>query len=103
VNIQDILTTSPTFQRPISWLKASAPKGGVFDGSKTIQGSNNADTLNTNTTKTTLHGLDGNDTLTGGATDDILIGGEGDDTLTGAGGRDIFDYGFKNAGLRQLL
>jgi hypothetical protein len=37
-------------------------KGGVFDGSKTIQGSNNADTLNTNTTKTTLHGLDGNDT-----------------------------------------
>jgi Ca2+-binding RTX toxin-like protein len=27
-----------------------------------------------------------------------LIGGEGDDTLTGAGGRDIFDYGFKNAG-----
>jgi hypothetical protein len=24
-------------------------KGGVFDGSKTIQGSNNADTLNTNT------------------------------------------------------
>jgi Ca2+-binding RTX toxin-like protein len=111
-------------------------KGGVFDGSKTIQGSNNADTLNTNTTKTTLHGLDGNDTLdtpvpswsivnlvpvpsaaavtkslrlevalypinkslTGGATDDILIGGAGDDTLTGAGGRDIFDYGFKNAG-----
>jgi Ca2+-binding RTX toxin-like protein len=45
-----------------------------------------------------LHGLDGNDTLTGGATDDILIGGAGDDTLTGAGGRDIFDYGFKNAG-----
>ena len=73
-------------------------KGGVFDGSKTIQGGNNADTLNTNTTKTTLHGLDGNDTLTGGATDDILIGGAGDDTLTGAGGRDIFDYGFKNAG-----
>jgi hypothetical protein len=32
-------------------------KGGVFDGSKTIQGSNNADTLNTNTTKTTLHGI----------------------------------------------
>jgi Ca2+-binding RTX toxin-like protein len=28
----------------------------------------------------------------------ILIGGAGDDTLTGAGGRDIFDYGFKNAG-----
>jgi Ca2+-binding RTX toxin-like protein len=27
-----------------------------------------------------------------------LIGGAGDDTLTGAGGRDIFDYGFKNAG-----
>jgi Ca2+-binding RTX toxin-like protein len=24
--------------------------------------------------------------------------GAGDDTLTGAGGRDIFDYGFKNAG-----
>jgi hypothetical protein len=41
----------------------------------TIQGGNNADTLNTNTTKTTLHGLGGNDTLTGGATDDILIGG----------------------------
>jgi Ca2+-binding RTX toxin-like protein len=46
----------------MSWLK-------VF---KTIQGSNNADTLNTNTTKTTLHGLDGNDTLTGSATDDIF-------------------------------
>ena len=71
---------------------------GVFDGSKTVQGNNNADTLNTNTLKTTLHGLGGNDTLTGGATDDILIGGAGDDTLTGAGGRDIFDYGFKNAG-----
>jgi Ca2+-binding RTX toxin-like protein len=27
-----------------------------------------------------------------------LIGGAGNDTLTGAGGRDIFDYGFKNAG-----
>jgi hypothetical protein len=47
---------------------------------------------------TIKHGLGGNDTLTGGATDDILIGGAGDDTLTGAGGRDIFDYGFKNAG-----
>jgi Ca2+-binding RTX toxin-like protein len=32
------------------------------------------------------------------ATNDTLIGGAGDDTLTGAGGRDIFDYGFKNAG-----
>jgi hypothetical protein len=31
-------------------------------------------------------------------TDDILVGGAGNDTLTGAGGRDIFDYGFKNAG-----
>jgi Ca2+-binding RTX toxin-like protein len=30
--------------------------------------------------------------------DDILVGGAGNDTLTGAGGRDIFDYGFKNAG-----
>jgi hypothetical protein len=29
---------------------------------------------------------------------DILVGGAGNDTLTGAGGRDIFDYGFKNAG-----
>jgi Ca2+-binding RTX toxin-like protein len=28
----------------------------------------------------------------------ILVGGAGNDTLTGAGGRDIFDYGFKNAG-----
>ena len=27
-----------------------------------------------------------------------MIGGAGNDTLTGAGGRDIFDYGFKNAG-----
>jgi Ca2+-binding RTX toxin-like protein len=54
---------------------------GVFDGSKTVQGNNNADTLNTNTLKTTLHGLGGNDTLTGGATDDILIGGAGDDTI----------------------
>jgi Ca2+-binding RTX toxin-like protein len=27
-----------------------------------------------------------------------LVGGAGNDTLTGAGGRDIFDYGFKNAG-----
>jgi Ca2+-binding RTX toxin-like protein len=36
--------------------------------------------------------------LWGSATDDILVGGAGDDTLTGAGGRDIFDYGFKNAG-----
>jgi surface protein len=73
-------------------------RGGAFDGSKTMLGSNYADTLNTSTTKTTIHGLGGNDTLTGGATDDILIGGAGDDTLTGAGGRDIFDYGFKNAG-----
>jgi Ca2+-binding RTX toxin-like protein len=84
-------------QLPISDTYGWTIKGGVFDGSKTIQGSNNADTLNTNTTKTTLHGLDGNDTLTGSATDDILVGGAGDDTLTGAGGRDIFDYGFKNA------
>jgi hypothetical protein len=30
--------------------------------------------------------------------DDTLIGGAGDDTLTGAGRRDIFDYGFENAG-----
>jgi Ca2+-binding RTX toxin-like protein len=29
---------------------------------------------------------------------DILVGGASNDTLTGAGGRDIFDYGFKNAG-----
>jgi Ca2+-binding RTX toxin-like protein len=71
---------------------------GNFDGSKTIQGNNNANTLNTTATKTTLHGLGGNDTLTGGTTNDILIGGAGNDTLTGAGGRDIFDYGFKNAG-----
>jgi Ca2+-binding RTX toxin-like protein len=28
----------------------------------------------------------------------LLNSGAGDDTLTGAGGRDIFDYGFKNAG-----
>jgi Ca2+-binding RTX toxin-like protein len=34
-------------------------------GSKTIQGNNNANTLNTTATKTTLHGLGGNDTLTG--------------------------------------
>jgi hypothetical protein len=34
----------------------------------------------------------------GCAKNDILIGGAGDDALTGAGGRDIFDYGFKNAG-----
>jgi hypothetical protein len=27
-----------------------------------------------------------------------LVGGAGNDTLTGAGGRDIFDYGFENAG-----
>jgi Ca2+-binding RTX toxin-like protein len=27
-----------------------------------------------------------------------LNGGLGNDTLTGAGGRDIFDYGFENAG-----
>ncbi len=70
----------------------------VFDGSKTIKGSHDADTLNTTAKQTTLHGLGGNDTLTGGAKNDTLIGGAGDDTLTGAGGRDIFDYGFKNAG-----
>jgi hypothetical protein len=72
--------------------------GGVFDGSKTIKGSHDADTLKTTATKTTLHGLGGNDTLTGGTTDDILVGGAGNDTLKGAGGRDVFDYGFKNAG-----
>ena len=72
--------------------------GGSFDGSKTIHGNSYTNTLNTTATKTTLHGLGGNDTLTGGTTDDILVGGAGDDTLTGAGGRDIFDYGFKNAG-----
>ena len=72
--------------------------GGIFDGSKTIKGSNNANTLNTTAKQTTLHGLGGNDTLTGGTTDDILVGGAGNDTLTGAGGRDIFDYGFENAG-----
>ncbi|VVH59207.1 Chitinase (EC, partial [uncultured Gammaproteobacteria bacterium] len=70
----------------------------VFNGSKTIKGKHDADTLHTTATKTTLHGLGGNDTLTGGATNDTLIGGAGDDTLTGAGGRDIFDYGFENAG-----
>jgi Ca2+-binding RTX toxin-like protein len=63
-----------------------------------IVGSNHADALNASATQTTLHGLGGNDTLTGSATDDLLIGGAGDDTFTGAGGRDIFDYGFKNAG-----
>jgi Ca2+-binding RTX toxin-like protein len=70
----------------------------IFDGSKTIKGSHDADILKTTTTKTTLHGLGGNDTLTGGTTNDVLIGGAGDDTLTGGGGRDIFDYGFENAG-----
>ncbi|VVM18674.1 Chitinase (EC [uncultured Gammaproteobacteria bacterium] len=39
----------------------------VFDGSKTIKGSHDADTLNTTAKQTTLHGLGGNDTLTGGA------------------------------------
>jgi Ca2+-binding RTX toxin-like protein len=33
----------------------------------------------------------------------ILVGGAGNDTLTGAGGRDIFDYGFKNAGHHHCL
>jgi hypothetical protein len=47
---------------------------------------------------TQIRSSGGNDTLTGGAKNDTLIGGAGDDTLTGAGGRDIFDYGFKNAG-----
>jgi Ca2+-binding RTX toxin-like protein len=56
--------------------------GGVFDGSKTIKGSHDADTLKTTATKTTLHGLGGNDTLTGGTTDDILVGGAGNDTIT---------------------
>jgi Ca2+-binding RTX toxin-like protein len=46
----------------------------VFDGSKTIKGGNNANTLNTTAKQTTLHGLGGNDTLTGGTTDDILQG-----------------------------
>jgi Ca2+-binding RTX toxin-like protein len=55
----------------------------VFNGSKTIKGKHDADTLHTTATKTTLHGLGGNDTLTGGATNDTLIGGAGDDTLTG--------------------
>ncbi|SGZ64586.1 Chitinase [Bathymodiolus thermophilus thioautotrophic gill symbiont] len=69
-----------------------------FDGSKTIQGTADADTLTAISTKTTIHGLGGDDTLKGGATNDILVGGAGNDTLTGEGGRDVFDYGFKNAG-----
>ncbi|VVM18673.1 Chitinase (EC [uncultured Gammaproteobacteria bacterium] len=32
-----------------------------FDGSKTIQGNNHANTLNTTAKKTTLHGLGGNE------------------------------------------
>ena len=71
---------------------------GTFDGSKTIQGSNSVDTLNTDAKRTTLHGLGGDDTLIGGTTDDILIGGAGNDLLVGGGGRDVFYYGFKNAG-----
>jgi hypothetical protein len=36
---------------------------GNFDGSKTIKGNNNANTLHTTATKTTLHGLGGNEVL----------------------------------------
>jgi Ca2+-binding RTX toxin-like protein len=63
---------------------------------KITQINNNANTLNTTATKTTLHGLGGNDTLTGSAKNDILIGGAGNDTLTGAGGRDIFESWYRH-------
>ncbi|CAB5503515.1 BspA family leucine-rich repeat surface protein, partial [Bathymodiolus thermophilus thioautotrophic gill symbiont] len=71
---------------------------GSFDRYIATQGTAASNTLNTTSTKTILHGLGGNDTLIGGTTNDTLVGGSGDDTLTGAGGRDIFDYGFENAG-----
>jgi Ca2+-binding RTX toxin-like protein len=85
VNSQFSVSTISSSCDKITQMRSSAIP---FDGSKTIKGGHDADTLHTTATKTTLHGLGGNDTLTGGTTDDILVGGAGNDTLTGASGRD---------------
>jgi Ca2+-binding RTX toxin-like protein len=63
--------TSSSTKQGTTYKKADADSSNqstfLNDG---LQGNNNANTLNTTATKTTLHGLGGNDTLIGGATNE---------------------------------
>ncbi|CAC9565093.1 hypothetical protein [uncultured Gammaproteobacteria bacterium] len=76
--------------------------GGIFDDSKTVQGTNLRDTLltqlsNNSPIKNTLHGLGGDDFMIGFEEDSVFIGGAGCDTMIGGGGKDTFVFKYANA------
>jgi T1SS-143 domain-containing protein len=64
----------------------------VYPDTKSIEGTDAANTLTGDGGENYLFGYGGNDTLIGNAGDDILLGGLGNDTMSGGAGADIFRW-----------
>lgn len=68
------------------------------EGADTLTGTSGDDTINGLGGNDTLFGEEGNDVLNGGAGDDHLFGGQGNDTINGLGGNDtLFGEGGNDA------
>ena len=66
------------------------------DGSETIYGSDNNDTINANGGNDTVYGYAGNDIINGGSGRDTIDAGAGNDNITGGKGDDIINGGAGN-------
>ena len=66
------------------------------DGSETIYGSDNNDTINANGGNDTVYGYAGNDAINGGPGRDTIDAGAGNDNITGGKGDDIINGGAGN-------
>ena len=66
------------------------------DGSETIYGSDNNDTINANGGNDTIYGYAGNDAINGGSGRDTIDAGAGNDNITGGKGDDIINGGAGN-------
>jgi Ca2+-binding RTX toxin-like protein len=64
----------------------------VYPDTKSIEGTDAANTLTGDGGENYLFGYGGNDTLIGNGGDDILLGGLGNDTMSGGAGSDIFRW-----------
>ena len=66
------------------------------NGSETIYGSDNNDTINANGGNDTVYGYAGNDIINGGSGRDTIDAGAGNDNITGSKGDDIINGGTGN-------
>lgn len=76
----------------------NAGASGSFGGIESVEGTDNADSIDASATTlgTTIDGGGGADTITGGSGNDSLAGGGGADSILGGAGNDTIDGGADN-------